>query len=210
MRELGLLIVGDFALATGRDGHLPYVVRTLAEATAAGRVVWTSLLPAEPVAIAAGLLDAWSRPVAVACFGGLGDGSDDFVRACVLAQQSGRREVGLSPRPQHTADGVLTVGNITCFPGRPERAHPAFLRWWLQSARALSVATEAVESIRWQLPEPDAARAARSLLARTHPQVEQRLSTGADGAPRLIFTAASRGKAQAARKALQRLLTAGA
>ena len=72
-----------------------------------------------------------------------------------------------------------------------------------------AVADAVTETLPWPLPESALRQAARSTVARAHPQVRQHIGAAADGAPRLVFTAGSRGKAQAARKALQRLLAGG-
>lgn len=209
--ELGVIIAGDFALVTGADRHLPFLTRELAASTGgAARVAWAWLVPADPVAIAAALHEAWLRPQLVACFGGLGEGSDDHVRAALAALQAGRIEVGLAPHVASAADGVVSAGNIACFSGHPDRAHPRFRDWWRAQAGMRDAVAEAVtETLPWPLPESALRQAARSTVARAHPQVRQHIGAAADGAPRLVFTAGSRGKAQAARKALQRLLAGG-
>ena len=76
-----------------------------------------------------------------------------------------------------------------------------------KKARVLTRRAAAIETLPWPLPESRARQTARMTVARAHPQVRQHVGAAADGATRLVFTAASRGKAQAARKALQRLLT---
>ncbi len=203
---LGVIVAGDFALATGADRHLPFLTRELAADAGGARVAWAWFVAADPVAIAAALNEAWLRPHRVVCFGGLGAGSDDHVRAAVAALQAGRVEVGLPAQAADAVDGALSCGNITCFPGHPEQAHPRFRQWWRALAQGGSGATAATETLPWPLPETDARQSARLTVARAHPGVRQHIGATADGAPRLVFTAASRGKAQAARKALQRLL----
>ena len=207
VRELGVVIVGDFALATGADRHLPFVARELA-AESGARIAWVWLVPADPVAVAAALHDAWLRPQPVACFGGLGEGHDDYVRAALSALQTGLAEVGQPLRPVVQRDDLLSAGNIAFFSGHPARAHPQFHGWWRSNAEAGSVGG-GIETLPWPLPESANQQAARSTVARAHPLVLQHIGASSDGTTRLAFTAPSRGKAQAARKALQRLMADG-
>jgi molybdopterin-biosynthesis enzyme MoeA-like protein len=72
--SLGLIVVGDFALATGEDRHVKYVATLLGKT--ARSLSWAWLIPASRVAIASALFEAFQRPHPVACFGGLGAGVD--------------------------------------------------------------------------------------------------------------------------------------
>ncbi len=197
-------MTGDFALATGADRHVGFAASLLAET---GRALnWAWLLPADRVQIAAALQEAWLRPHAVACFGGLGTGVDDHVRATLAALQSGRDTVGLPRHPDRIHDGVMECANIAFFPGAPALAHHLFERW-LRSASpdaGADVADGATERIRWQLPESPLAAHARRVARQAYPMVLQRLIGGRNGEVMLAFEGASRGKTQSARKLLQR------
>ncbi|MBL8311249.1 MAG: hypothetical protein JNL19_12545 [Burkholderiales bacterium] len=206
MNRLGLLIVGDYALATGEDRHLSAVSRALAADSAA--LEFATLVPADPVAIAAALHDALQRPHPVACFGGFGQQSDDFVCASMEALQQGRAEVGLPPWPEATVAGVRQVGSVALLPGQPARAHGKFLAWWQVVRGTLAESTLPSEHVPWSLPATPRADAARRALRIEHPLVRQRLVPDAQGGVRLQLTGPSRGKTEAARKALQRLLAA--
>ncbi len=203
---LGLIVVGDYALATGADRHVVFAATLLGRTSHA--LEWAWLIPTSRVQLAAALHEAWQRPHPVACFGGLGDGVDDHTRAAVEALQRGRDEVGL---PRHLVDSdaaVMAVGNVVFFPGDPARAHDVFARWW-QSWLATcgeQAGALASEQLRWPVPEAALSRHARRTTKIKHPAVLQRLIAGADGDVALRLSGVSKGKVQAARKALQAAL----
>ena len=203
---LGLIVVGDYALATGADRHVA------ATSTLLGRTAhaleWAWLIPAGRIQLAAALHEAWQRPHPVACFGGLGDGVDDHTRATVRALQRGRDEVGLPRYLEHTDAAVLQVGNIAFFHGDPARAHELFAQWW-QSSPATGRdegAALASEQVRWSLPETLASAQARRHAKIKQPMVAQRLIAAAEGELALKLSGTSKGKVQDARKALQAAL----
>ena len=66
---LGLIVVGDYALATGTDRHVAFAASLLGRTSHA--LEWAWLIPANRVQLAASLHEAWQRPHPVACFGGL-------------------------------------------------------------------------------------------------------------------------------------------
>ncbi len=209
----GLLVVGDYALATGADSHVAHVAQRLASARVA--IASVSMIPADRIALAAAIHRAWTHCDWVVSFGGLGDASDDHVRATVAALQTGRVDVGLPRLPERLGDGFLECGNVVFFPGRPDHAHPAFDAW----LAALQVRgdksdlgtgqeknSEATEFVGWTLPESAQTALARATVKRDYPAVMQRVMSAGDGRVTLRFTGASRSRTQAARKALQRLL----
>ena len=203
---LGLIVVGDYALASGADRHVA-LASTLLGRTAHA-LDWAWLIPAGRIQLAAALHEAWQRPHPVACFGGLGDGVDDHTRATVEALQRGRDEVGLPRYPAHTDAAVLQVGNIAFFYGDPARAHELFAQWW-QSLTATGRDEDAVlasEQVRWSLPETLASAQARRRAKIEQPMVAQRLIAAADGELGLKLSGTSKGKVQVARKALQAAL----
>lgn len=205
---IGLIAVGDYALATGQDRHVQAVARLIAAEDAV--LAFASFVPADPVAIAAALHDALQRPHAVACLGGVGTHADDFVLAAVSALQQGRREVGLARWPETQVGGVLQVGNIVLLPGSVERAHAQFAAWWKASRATDERAALPSERLPWRLPVTPQADAARRQIRADYPLVRQRLICDQRGGIQLMLTGPSRGKTQAARKALQRLLAASA
>lgn len=156
--------------------------------------------------IAAALYEAWQRAHPVACFGGLGGGVDDHVRATITALQAGREAVGLSKQPEREAEGCFECGNIAFFHGDPVASHAAFERWLVGRSYQTNANDPAVEQVRWTLPETAAAADARSATKQAFPAIGQRLIAAADGALALNFTGPSKGKVQAARKRLQREL----
>jgi len=205
--------VGDYALATGADSHVAHVAQRLAPARVA--IASVSMIPADRIALAAAIHRAWTHCDWVVSFGGLGDASDDHVRATVAALQTGRVDVGLPRLPERLGDGFLECGNVVFFPGRPDHAHPAFDAW----LAALQVRgdksdlgtgqeknSEATEFVGWTLPESAQTALARATVKRDYPAVMQRVMSAGDGRVTLRFTGASRSRTQAARKALQRLL----
>ena len=203
---LGLIVVGDYALATGADRHVPFAASLLGRASLA--LDWAWLIPASRIQLAAALQEAWQRPHPVACFGGLGGGVDDHTRATVEALQRGRDEVGL-PRHAVASDAaVMQVGNAAFFPGDPARAHDVFAQWWesLLAERAADVRVPVSEQIRWSIPETAASTQARQQIKINYPMVSQRLISGADYAVALRLSGVSKGRVQAARKALQAAL----
>lgn len=206
MGSLGLIVVGDYALATGADRHVAFAASVVGKANQS--LAWAWVIPADRVQLASALHEAWQRPLAVACFGGLGNGVDDCVRVTINALQLGREQVGLSRHPETEIDGLRTCANIAFFPGHPIRAHAAFERWWgavRLTANGYAVATE---RIHWTLPESTHAVEARRKVKSDYPEVAQRLTAASDGEVMLTFTGTSKGKAQGARKALQRALAA--
>ena len=202
MASLGLIAVGDFALATGCDQHVKFVTSVLGETGQS--LAWAWFIPADRVQLASALYEAWQRPHVVACFGGLGNGVDDCVRVTLNALQIGREQVGLSPHAELDGEGVVSCANTTFFPGHPDNAHAAFERWW--RLRALDIDAPATERVRWPLPESTNAADARRKVKADYPTVVQRLTAASEGEVMLTFTGPSKGKAQAARKALQRAL----
>ena len=208
MSSLGLIVVGDYALATGMDRHVAFAASVLGKTNQT--LAWAWLIASDRVQLASALHEAWRRPHAVACFGGLGSGVDDAVRVTVSALQLGREQVGLARHPEHELDGVSVCANVAFFSGQPARAHPAFERWWLSFATAAESGNHAnplaSERIRWALPESTDALEARRKIKLAFPAVAQHLSSAGDGEVMLTFTAASKGKAQGARKALQRAM----
>ena len=204
--RLGLIVVGDYALATGRDQHVGFVGSVLGKTGRA--LVWAWMIPADRVQLASALHEAWQRPHAVACFGGLGHGVDDCVPVTVSALQAGRERVGLTRHPETESTGMATCANVAFFSGHPDKAHAAFERWWGALVRAESGDTLATERVRWSLPESTHAVAARRSVKADYPTVVQRLTAAGEGDIMLTFTGTSKGKAQRARKALQRALAA--
>ena len=209
----GLLVVGDYALATGADSHVAHVAQRLAPARVA--IASVSMIPADRIALAAAIHRAWTHCDWVVSFGGLGDASDDHVRATVAALQAGRVDVGLPRLPERLGDGFLECGNVVFFPGRPDRAHPAFDAWLAalhvrgdksDLAPGQEKNSEATEFVGWTLPESAQTALARATVKRDYPAVMQRVMSAGDGRVTLRFTGASRSRTQAARKALQRLL----
>ncbi len=204
MASLGLIVVGDFALATGGDQHVKFVASVLGRAGQS--LAWAWFIPADRVQLASALHEAWQRPHAVASFGGLGNGVDDSVRVTLNALQLGREQVGLPRLAATESDDVLTCANAVFFSGHPHKAHAAFERWWL--AQAPDGDAHATERVRWPLPESTHAAGARRKVKADYPAVAQRLTAAGDGEAMLTFTGTSKGKAQGARKALQRALAA--
>ena len=201
---LGLIVVGDYALATGADRHIALAASVLGKT---GRsIAWAWLIPADRVQLASALHEAWQRPHDVACFGGLGECVDDHVRVTINALQVGREQVGRPRHPEIATEGILTCANIAFFPGHPDEAHAAFERWW--GLQALDADAHATERIRWVLPESTHAVNARRKVKADYPTVAQRLNAAGDGEVMLMFTGTSKGKTQGARKALQRALAA--
>lgn len=205
MRALGLIVVGDYALATGADRHVAFAASVVGKANQS--IAWAWFIPADRVHLASALHEAWQRPLAVASFGGLGNGVDDCVRVTINALQVGREQVGLSRHPETEVDGIKTCANIAFFSGNPKQAHAAFERWWGPATRAGDGAALATERIYWALPEAAAAAGARRKVKLDYPAVEQRLIAAGDGEIMLTFTGTSKAKAQGARKALQRALS---
>lgn len=206
MTSLGLIVAGDFALATGADRHIAFAASQLARNAQALAFAW--LVPADRVQIAAAFVEAWQRPQRVACFGGLGTGVDDHVRVAVQALQAGREQVGL-PRHAESIDGdVICCGNLSFFPGTPAAAHPLFERWWTELSATASGA-DASETLRWSLPESAANAAARRDLKADYPLIAQRVTGHSAGGVALTLTGPSKGKVQQARKALQYKLSRG-
>jgi hypothetical protein len=203
---LGLIVVGDYALATGADTHVSHAAAALARTS--DSLAWAWLIPSDRTQLAAALFEAWQRRHPVACFGGLGDGVDDPVRTTIHALQKGREEVGQPRHVQHAVAGGLQVGNIAFFSGHPARARADFDRWW-QSQLAASDDTASMltsEQLRWQLPETTPATLARRAIKLQHSTIAQRVIAAADGGVALRLSGASKGKVQAARKALQAAL----
>ena len=209
--SLGLIVVGDYALASGMDQHVAFAASVLGKSNQT--LAWAWLISSDRVQLASALHEAWQRPYAVACFGGLGNGVDDAVRVTVNALQTGREQVGLVRHPAHEADGVSICANVAFFSGHPVRAHQAFERWWLSRATAPDCGSGgcalASERIRWTLPESTEALAARRKIRMAYPAVTQHLTSAGsagEGEVMLTFTAVSKRKAQGARKALQRAM----
>jgi hypothetical protein len=201
--SLGLIVVGDYALATGADRHVLFVASLLGRTAHALEWVW--LIPGSRVQLAAALHEAWQRPHPVACFGGLGEGVDDHTIATVAALQRGRDEVGVPRFVAHADAAVMQVGNVAFFHGDPPRAHNEFAQWWhaLLATRSEDEGVLASEQVRWSLPETAASAQARQSTKAKHPALSQRVIAAADGEVSLRLTGASKGKVQAARKALQ-------
>lgn len=203
---LGLIVVGDYALATGADRHVAFAGSTLARTGHA--LEWAWLIPANRIQLAAALHEAWQRPHPIACFGGLGTAIDDHVRVTIEALQRGRDELGLPRHVAQTDVAVMQVGNVAFFSGDPVRAHDAFAHWWQRSLAARSADQEAlaIEQIGWALPESAPSVHARQKNKIKHPMVLQRLIATAEGGVALRLSGTSKGKVQAARKALQAAL----
>ena len=201
---LGLIVVGDFALATGADKHVAFVASVLGKTGSSLVFAW--FIPADRVQLASALHEAWQRRHPVACFGGLGCGVDDCVRLTINALQLGRDQVGLSRHAAAESGGIVRCANTHFFSGHPDSAHVAFERWWLSQTR--DEEAPAIERVRWALPESAHAAAARRKVKADYPTVAQRLTAANDGEVMLTFTGTSKGKAQGARKALQRALAA--
>lgn len=203
---LGLIVVGDYSLATGGDRHVAFATSILGRTSHA--LEWAWLIPANRVQLAAALHEAWQRPHPVACFGGLGDAVDDHTLATVRALQRGRDEVGLPRHLVNSDAAVMQVGNIAFFCGDPARAHEVFAQWW-QASLAAGADPEgalASEQVRWPMPESAPSRQARQNTKIKHPAALQRLIARADGEVALRLSGTSKGKVQAARKALQAAL----
>ncbi len=203
---LGLIVVGDYALATGADRHVAFAASVVGKANQS--LAWAWIIPSDRAQLASALDEAWQRPLAVACFGGLGNGVDDCVRITINALQAGREQVGLSRHAETEIDGVRICANIAFFSGHPRIAHPAFERWWGAVRLTGNGTALATERIHWKLPESTQAIEARRKVKSDYPTVAQRLAAAGDGEVMLTFTGASKGKAQGARKALQRALAA--
>lgn len=203
---LGLIVVGDYALATGADRHVAFAASILGRTAHA--LEWAWLIPGNRIQLAAALHEAWLRPHPVACFGGLGSAIDDHVLATVEALQRGREQVGLVRHVAQADEAVPQVGNVAFFSGDPSRAHDAFTRWWQRSlaARGADESEPAIELVRWALPESAASVQARQKSKIKHPMVLQRLIATADDGVALRLSGTSKGKVQAARKALQAAL----
>jgi hypothetical protein len=206
MSSLGLIVVGDYALATGADTHVGQAASVLAGSSHS--LTWAWFVPSNRTQLAAALFEAWQRVHPVACFGGLGNGVDDPVRVTIDALQQGRKQVGLPCYAQDEVAGVLQVGNIAFFSGHPERAHLEFAQWWqrLLLQRDMDALLPAAEQLRWQLPESTPVKRARQALKLRHSTITQRVVASADGGVALRLSGASKGKVQAARKALQAAL----
>lgn len=205
MSSLGLIVTGDYALATGADRHIAFAASQLARTGQALAFAW--FVPADRVQIAAAFAEAWQRPQRVACFGGLGAGVDDHVRATVAALQVGREQVGLPRHAESLEEGAVSCGNLSFFPGAPAVAHPMFERWWARVG--VVQAGAASESIRWTLPESALGAVARNDLKAEFPLIAQRITGHAGGGVALTLTGPSKGKVQQARKALQHRLSRG-
>ena len=209
---LGLIVIGDYALATGADRHVAFAASLLGRTAHALEWVW--LIPASRVQLAAALYEGWQRPYPVACFGGLGNAMDDHVRVTIDALQRGRDEVGLPRHAAQTNGAVLQVGNVAFFSGDPARAHGPFAHWWQGGLAARGAEDNeldnelASEQLRWALPESVASAQARQKTKIKHPTVLQRLIATTEGNVALRLSGASKGKVQAARKALQAALKA--
>lgn len=203
---LGLIVVGDYALATGADRHVAFAASLLGRTSHA--LEWTWLIPASRIQLAAALHEAWQRSHSVACFGGLGGGVDDHTRPTIDALLRGREEVGLSRHWVDVDAAVMKVGNVAFFPGDPARAHDLFARWWQSSlaARGAEEGAFANEQVRWVMPEPATSAQARQQTKIKHPTVAQRLIAAAEGDVALRLSGTSKGRVQAARKALQAAL----
>ena len=199
-------MVGDYALATGGDCHVGFVASLLG--CTSRSIEWASLIPASRVQLAAALHEAWQRQHPVACFGGLGDGADDHTRATIDALHRGRDEMGLSRHVVQSGATAMQVGNVAFFSGDPARAHILFAKWWqsLIATHGTEPDWRANEQIRWALPESPAAVQARQQTKIKYPTVSQRLIASPDGDVALRLSGASKGKVQAARKALQAAL----
>ena len=203
---LGLIVVGDYALATGADRHITFVATLLGRTAHA--LEWAWLIPANRIQLAAALHEAWQRPLTVACFGGLGDAVDDHTRATVEALQCGRDEVGLPRHVVNSDAAVMQVGNVAFFPGDAVLAHELFGPWW-QTLLAMQAGDDgalASEQVRWCLPEEASSARARQQTKAKHPAVSQRVVADAEGAVALRLSGVSKGKVQAARKTLQAAL----
>ena len=215
--SLGVIVAGDFALATGADRHLAFVANELGKTGRAIACAW--IVPGDRVTLAATLHEAWQRPYPVVCFGGLGDGVDDHMRVTLAALQIGREAVGLHRLDQSDSEthsgidvdtgGFVQCGNVACFHGDPAVAHPAFRLWLRRQAAGDAAETLATEQVRWTLPESLSAAAARRATRQAFPMVAQRLLPSPDGALTLSFCGLSKGKVQRARKMLQRELKSG-
>lgn len=201
---LGLIVVGDYALATGRDQHVGFVGSILG--TKGHALAWAWMIPADRVQLASALHEALQRPHAVACFGGFGAGIDDCVNVTLSGLQTGREQVGLSRHVETRVAGTAMCGNVAFFSGHPAKAHSAFELWWATYAHDVNANAQVTERIGWTLPESDQASDARRKIKAQYPSVRQRLIAGGDGEVMLTFIGMSKGKAQGARKALQRAL----
>lgn len=202
MASLGLIVVGDFALATGRDQHVKFVASLLGPSGQS--LAWAWFIPADRVQLASAFHEAWQRPHPVACFGGLGNGVDDSVRLTLKALQLGRVQVGLARHTETATEGVVSCANIAFFSGRSEPGHVNFERWWrLQVSDAAALV---MERVRWSLPESNQAIEARRKVKADYPAVSQRITAAGDGEVMLTFTGPSKSKVQGARKALQRAM----
>ncbi|MEO7254754.1 MAG: hypothetical protein ABIZ64_11030, partial [Casimicrobium sp.] len=122
------------------------------------------------------------------------------------ALQSGREQIGLARHVDIEREDILTCANTAFFPGHPDKAHASFERWW--HSQAADIDTQVTERVRWPLPESTLAADARRKVKADYPEVAQRLTPSSDGEVMLTFTATSKGKAQGARKALQRTMAA--
>lgn len=216
LKSPGLLVVGDYALATGADTHVAYVAQRLARESVA--IAWVSLIPADRIALAAAIQRAWTHSGWVIAFGGLGDASDDHTRVTIAALQSGRLDVGLPRVPERTGNGFVECGNVVFFSGHPDRAHSTFDAWLAARTMRAEMGdspnrpeqNQAAECIGWTLPETLEAVAARAAVKQDYPAVMQRIVSAGEGRVNLRLTGASKSRTQAARKALQRLLAASA
>ncbi len=168
-------------------------------------LAWAWFVPADRVQLASTLHEAWQRSHSVACFGGLGRGVDDHVRVTISALQTGREQVGLPRHVESENNGIVSCANIQFFPGHPDKAHAAFEQWWRSQMPDAPGAVS--ERVRWTLPESSRAANARTEVKAEYPKVAQRLTAAGNGEVMLTFYGSSKGKVQAARKALQRALT---
>lgn len=210
----GLMVIGDYALATGADSHVAHVGQRLVRT--GGALAWVSMIPADRIALAAAIHRAWTHSDWVIALGGLGGDSDDHVRVTVDALQSGRVDVGLPSLPERVGHGFVECGNLVFFSGHPDRAHPA-LDAWLEALpsrsergdhHSLESHVNATEFISWALPETDQSAAARARVKHDYPAVLQRVLPAGEGRVSLRLTGPSKSRTQAARKALQRMMVA--
>ena len=96
---------------------------------------------------------------------------------------------------------VSSAGNIACFSGHLTGRTWVFVTGGAQAGMRDAVAEAVTETLPWPLPESALRQAARSMVARAHPQVRQHIGAISRRRAAPFFTAGSRGKAQAARSA---------
>ncbi len=186
-RAFGLVLIGDWVLATGQDALAGALIALLGPG-ARWRFIEAS--PADPAAIAEVLSRAQRRPFTVIVAGGLGSGVDDWTWVVLEALARGQAQMLGQKQSQPTSlhvehERAYEHGNLLLLPGSPERALSAFRAWFEQQAAPTtgSISNSATPTqqhvlIPWTLPESEQQRQARRYLFERHPEVLQGIVRG--------------------------------